>query len=104
MASFIAIRYGDGEAIANGMRVKSRLWFNVNRHSSHPMQLRFVLLVLGIFLVPGSVAAFERDVHFGLTKWLALQAGFNVPQADAIATGDQRVDSGDIQYIEPVSI
>jgi len=44
-------------------------------------------------------AAFERDVHFGLTRWLALQAGFSQQQADAIATGDQRVDSGDMQFI-----
>jgi hypothetical protein len=41
---------------------------------------------------------FESDVHFGLTQWLALQAGYDAQQSLAIATGDQRVDSGDIQF------
>jgi hypothetical protein len=36
----------------------------------------------------------------GLTQWLALQAGFGRAEAEAIATGNQRVDSGDIQFIE----
>ncbi len=49
--------------------------------------------------MPHLTYAFERDVHFGLTKWLALQAGYTQQQAEAIATGDQRVDSGDIQFL-----
>ncbi|HEY3178212.1 MAG TPA: DUF6765 family protein [Casimicrobiaceae bacterium] len=44
--------------------------------------------------------AFESDVHFGLTQWLALQAGFTPGQARTIAIGDNRVDSGDMQYID----
>src|SRR5437660_12401469 len=64
------------------------------------MMFRSLFLIAGFFLVPGSLAAFERDVHFGLTKWLALQAGFTLQQAEALATGDQRVDSGDMQFIE----
>jgi len=39
-------------------------------------------------------------VNFGLTKWLAMQAGFTQEQADALAIGDQRVNSGDMQYIQ----
>lgn len=39
-------------------------------------------------------AAYESDVHFGLTKWLALQAGFDESQASAIALGNQRQDGG----------
>jgi hypothetical protein len=39
-------------------------------------------------------SAYERDVHYGLTYWLALKAGFSEPEAQAIATGDARVDSG----------
>ena len=50
------------------------------------------------------VHAYESDVHFGLTQWLALQAGFAPPQAQAIAIGDNRVDSGDMQYLNPVFI
>ena len=50
----------------------------------------------------GTVTAFERDVHFGLTKWLALKAGFTAQEADALGVGNQRVDSGDMQFIELV--
>jgi hypothetical protein len=62
-----------------------------------------VLFFAGLLLLPGASGAFERDVHFGLTKWLALKAGFTAQEADALAIGDQRVDSGDMQFIELVS-
>ncbi len=68
------------------------------------MRLNLVLLVAGVLLVPVSAIAFERDVHFGLTKWLALQAGFLPREAEALAIGDQRVDSGDMQFIEIVTV
>jgi len=45
---------------------------------------------------------FESDVHFGLTQWLALQANYTTAQAQAIAIGDNRVDSGDMQYLNPL--
>ncbi len=45
-------------------------------------------------VLPFNAEAWEADVHFGLTRWLAVQAGFSAPQADAIATGNQRVDFG----------
>ncbi len=51
-------------------------------------------------LVAGSAAAFESDVHYGMTFWLALKAGFNEREAATVATGNQRVDSGDMQYID----
>ena len=35
-----------------------------------------------------------------MTMWLALKAGFNEREAATIATGDQRVDSGDMQYTD----
>ena len=54
----------------------------------------------GLLLVSTSLSAFESDVHYGLTEWLALQAGFDERAATTIATGDQRSDSGDMQYIE----
>jgi hypothetical protein len=59
-------------------------------------------LFLSVLLVVTSLhaAAFESDVHFGLTQWLALQAGFDSRAAATIATGDQRVDSGDMQYVD----
>lgn len=68
------------------------------------MRLNLVLLFTAALLVPGSPAAFERDVHFGLTKWLALQAGYLPQEAEALAIGDQRVDSGDMQFIEIVTV
>jgi hypothetical protein len=33
-------------------------------------------------------------VHFGLTRWLALKAGFGDSEATAVALGDQRIDAG----------
>src|SRR5436189_3444899 len=61
----------------------------------------FRRLVFIAFLVTSSHSAgFESDVHFGLTQWLALQAGFDAQAATIIATGDQRVDSGDVQYVD----
>ncbi|MGA2551579.1 MAG: DUF6765 family protein [Burkholderiaceae bacterium] len=63
--------------------------------------MRSRLLVFTIVLLaPLLCHAYEADVHFGLTRWLALQAGFTPFEADSIAIGDQRVDSGDMQYIE----
>jgi len=63
-----------------------------------------LLFLLGLLIVAGRSAAFEADVHYGLTDWLALQAGFDPLQAQTIATGDQRVDSGDMQYIDVVAM
>jgi len=61
-----------------------------------------VFVLATALVLPAIASAFERDVHFGLTKWLAIQAGFTAQEAEALATGDQRVDSGDMQFIELV--
>ena len=47
------------------------------------MERRIVvaLLTLTLLTAPQLSTAYEDDVHFGLTKWLALQAGFTEPQA-----------------------
>ena len=63
--------------------------------------LRAAIAALALIACP-TVHAFESDVHFGLTQWLALQAGYTSAQAQAIATGDNRVDSGDMQYLNPL--
>jgi hypothetical protein len=63
------------------------------------VKLRRGVAVAVALLWPHFCGAYEADVHFGLTKWLAIQAGFEPWQADSIAIGDQRVDSGDMQYI-----
>ena len=44
-----------------------------------------------------SSQAYESDVHYGLTRWLALRAGFNESQAEAVAVANQRVDGGLIE-------
>lgn len=44
--------------------------------------------------------AYESDVHYGLTKWLARQAGFDDSQSDWIAVADQRVDGGLMDTME----
>jgi hypothetical protein len=76
-----------------------------------PVALRFKkasstrLLFMSAFLLAASSAiAFESDVHYGLTNWLALQAGFEPEQAHIIATFDQRVDSGDTPFIDVVGL
>jgi hypothetical protein len=44
--------------------------------------------------------AYEADVHFGLTQWLARAAGYTAGQATAIAAGNSRIDSGLIATME----
>lgn len=60
------------------------------------------VLLLAAMLLPLSAGAFESDVHFGLTKWLALEAGYTEQQAETIATGNQRNDSGIMDSVELV--
>ena len=62
------------------------------------------LLSATLLFVAVHASAFESDVHYGLTQWLAMQAGFSTEAAQIIATGDQRVDSGDMQFIDLVMI
>jgi len=62
------------------------------------------LALLVFFLCSFPVKAFEADVHYGLTYWLALQAGFEPLPAEIIAIGDQRVDSGDMQNVDLVAM
>jgi hypothetical protein len=64
---------------------------------------RVLLSVAALLLFPGwSAFAWEADVHFGLTKWLALQAGFSREQAEWVASGDQGVDES--WFTSPVTV
>jgi hypothetical protein len=64
-----------------------------------------LLLVTALLTAASAPAlAFEADVHYGLTYWLALQTGFDPLSAQIIATGDQRVDSGDMQFMDVVAL
>jgi hypothetical protein len=58
-----------------------------------------LLVCAGFLLAATGSSGFESDVHYGLTNWLALQAGFDELSAKTIAIGDQRVDSGDMQFL-----
>ncbi|SAK79693.1 hypothetical protein AWB77_03908 [Caballeronia fortuita] len=64
--------------------------------------LSLVVVTSNLLLTSSSAVAYESDVHFGLTKWLGLKAGFASHEADAIARGDQQVDSGGPQSIDAV--
>jgi len=70
------------------------------------MNLKLILRSLSVasLFVATRGSAFEADVHYGLTQWLAMQAGFATEAAQIIATGDQRVDAGDMQFIDLVLI
>jgi hypothetical protein len=63
-----------------------------------------LLLVSAFLLATCPASAFEADVHYGLTNWLAVQAGFEPEQAQIIATFDQRVDSGDTPFMDIVGL
>lgn len=55
-----------------------------------------------LLLTPASSPAFEADVHYGLTQWLALQAGYSAQQAESIARGNQQADSGLMDSMLPM--
>ena len=56
---------------------------------------RWLILLAAITLVLASGAeAWESDVHFGLTYWLALQAGFTDDAARLVAEADLSLDRG----------
>ncbi|UDM49003.1 DUF6765 family protein [Cupriavidus sp. MP-37] len=57
------------------------------------------LLFLAALATPLTCSGFESDVHFGLTYWLAKQAGFAPREAEAIALANQRLDAGSIEYM-----
>ncbi|MFK4448276.1 hypothetical protein ABH944_008334 [Caballeronia udeis] len=59
-----------------------------------------LILAMALNMLPGHACAFEADVHYGLTRWLAGKAGFDKGEAEAIALGDQRVDGGLIQNMK----
>ncbi|HDR9767688.1 TPA: hypothetical protein QDC27_003193 [Burkholderia cepacia ATCC 25416] len=60
---------------------------------------RCLLVCAAALAMPLTCAGFEADVHFGLTLWLARQAGFAPRDAEAVALADQRIDAGSIEYM-----
>lgn len=51
------------------------------------------LALLFLLLASHSIHAYERDVHYDLTKHLARWAGFSEDEAEQIATADQEIDA-----------
>lgn len=64
------------------------------------MRARILSALLVIVGVHSTAMAYEADVHFGLTYWLASKAGYADWQSKAIAVGDLRVDSGSASTLE----
>ncbi len=56
----------------------------------------FCLTVL-IFLLPKTeVHCWESDTHYGLTKWLAVKAGFSLDDAEIVAAGAESADESKV--------
>ncbi|SEO24975.1 hypothetical protein SAMN02990966_01364 [Rhodospirillales bacterium URHD0017] len=51
-----------------------------------------VVFCVVLFALASPAAAWEGDVHYGLTKWLATKAGFKPEQAEQIALGNVGFD------------
>ena len=58
------------------------------------MRTLMVALLVTLLVVPGQ--AWETDLHYGLTKWLAVKAGFSLEEAEIIASGAQDADEGSV--------
>lgn len=58
------------------------------------MPLLRVTAVTLLLTPPLPALAYESDFHFGLTYWLATQAGFDHQQSHDIARGDELTDTG----------
>ncbi|MGE8067060.1 hypothetical protein [Pseudomonas sp. NPDC089569] len=56
--------------------------------------LKSIAFGLALAIVSLSAGAYESDLHFGLTWWLARQAGFNLQQSQEIARQDELTDTG----------
>ena len=61
------------------------------------------LVCIGLLFLSGVAAGWETDLHYGLTKWLAFQAGFSLQDAEVIARGTQEPDEGKL-YPAPVAV
>lgn len=72
--------------------------------SEASMKNSLAAVVLLLACLPGSVAAWEEDVHFGLTMWLAYQAGLSESDAREIARANQGLDDNPATAAVPLMI
>ena len=88
--SFYSMRSCGGPPLPKyGGSIKAR-----NRTMVYRKSLTAVALPLMLCLWTQQTYAWEKDVHFGLTEWLAVQAGFSESNADSLARADQALDDG----------
>ncbi len=80
------------------MRWFLRLKSSIDRNAIRIAQAVF----LGTLAVSTPSAAWQSDFHYGLTKWLAIQAGFSNNAAEQIAEGNLGLDHGMSDAIEQV--
>ncbi|MFM0304510.1 hypothetical protein PQQ99_30770 [Paraburkholderia sediminicola] len=87
----------------SGSIASSRNGSPINRTDMQSNRRRNRFLGMGVLLVslahPVAGMCYESDVHFGLTLWLAKEAGYEPGEAEAIALADQRMDAGSIEYM-----
>jgi hypothetical protein len=56
-----------------------------------------LLIAVGnLAISSGTVCAWEADVHYGLTRWLAIEAGFSEQDAGQIARGNLAIDTSPV--------
>ena len=66
-------------------------------------KLRSLPLIFLLGCISSSLLAWEMDLHYGLTKWLAFYAGFSLDDAEIITRGTQDPDEGKL-YPAPSAV
>jgi len=67
------------------------------------IELRVPPMVILLACISSSLFAWEMDLHYGLTKWLAFQAGFGLDDAEVLARGTEEPDEGKL-YPAPSAV
>jgi hypothetical protein len=58
------------------------------------MKRRIVVTTLCLLAWSGTATAWESDIHYGLTRWLAVRAGFTEDAAETLAFSNESLDHG----------
>lgn len=65
--------------------------------------MRTLALILCLGMTSGPALAYEEDVHYGLTLWLARMAGFPADEAEIIAQGNVNLDHSALSAVHLVT-
>lgn len=71
------------------------------RHKVSPPALCLLLLTVVLLGSSPPLRAWEEDLHYGLTRWLVVEAGFSPADAELIAANDQMMD--DSNYLNAIT-